>query len=51
MPGMEDARCALYGYITRWVLDILSQPPQNIENLGRTPISSQELNSRKSYDA
>ena len=46
IPGMLDTMDTLYEYLT-----LLSPPPQNIENLGRTPISSQELNSRKSYDA
>jgi hypothetical protein len=26
-----------------WVLDILGPPPQNIENLGKAPISSREM--------
>jgi hypothetical protein len=43
IPGMLDTMDTLYEYLT-----LLSPPPQNIENSGKMPVPSQELNSRQS---
>jgi hypothetical protein len=43
IPGMLDTMDTLYEYLT-----LLSPPPQNIENLGKMHVPSQELNSRQS---